>query len=110
MKLWTEAENNWWKKKKREIDHWQEVIISDVIKDDSEEVTFECMNEQEEVTTLLSGLENANAEGLDTGWNPAACLHQRLLTFLSERALLPRRSSEAVARGEGGEKQLKMQN
>lgn len=55
MKLWTEAENNWWKKKKREIDHWQEVIISDVIKDDSEEVTFECMNEQEEVTTLLSG-------------------------------------------------------
>lgn len=89
MKLWTEAENNRWKEKRRKIDHWQEVIISDVIKDDSEWVTFECINEQEEVTTLLSRLEKANAEGLDTAWNPAACLHQRLLTFLSERALLP---------------------
>lgn len=55
------------KKEEKKIDHWQEVIISDVIKDESEWVTFECINEQEEATTLLSRPENANAEGLDTG-------------------------------------------
>lgn len=55
------------KKKKKKIDHWREVIISDVIKDDCEWLTYKCINEQEEVTTLLSRPENANAEGLDTG-------------------------------------------
>lgn len=73
-----EAADGGWKqparsKKESEIDHWQEVIISDVIKEDCERVTFECINERglggargAEVAALLSRRENANAEGLDT--------------------------------------------
>lgn len=38
---------------------------------------------------IINQAENANAEELDMIWNLAACLHQRLLTFLLGWALSP---------------------
>lgn len=65
-----------------------------------------CINERGKGNYIINQSENANREGLDMIWNLAACLHQRLLTFLLDRA--PSLEGE---RGHGweGKKQLKMQ-
>lgn len=54
---------------------------------------------------IINQAENANTERLDMIWNLAACLHQRLLTFLLDWAL----SLEGTVATEEEKKQLKMQ-
>lgn len=56
---------------------------------------------------IINQAENANTERLDTIWNLAACLHQRLRTFLFDWAL-SLEGNEAM-QGEKKKKQLKIQ-
>lgn len=58
---------------------------------------------------IINQAENANTEGLDMIWNLAACLHQRLLTFLLHWALSLEGSEAMEEEEEEEETQLKMQ-
>lgn len=85
MKLWMRG----WKQQLEKIDHLVAVIISDI--------TFSPPNIWIGIAGLhkwmrgmgsyiINQAENANRERLDMIWNLAACLHQRLLTFLLDSA------------------------